>query len=129
VVEQAVGGVRLKESPIRDCGNGPLGDRGLDIRAARGRIVGNRIVAYILICQCLGQCVRVAGGRGRLVILATHMQQKPARGRVAADARVIIEAALIRTAVVVDDGRAKMIAVAQRCTADAACHGVDRLHT
>ena len=61
--------------------------------------------------------------------LAAHMEQKPAGGCVAADARVVIEAALIRAAVVVDDGRAEMIAIAQRRAADAARHGVDRLHT
>ena len=128
VVEQAVGGVSLDKAPIVDCGNRALGDCGLDIRAARGWIVGDRKGAYILIRQRLGQCVRVAGGRGSFVKLATHMDQKPARGSVAADSGVVIEAVLVRTAVVIDDGRAEMIAVAQRRAADAARQGVDRLH-
>ena len=76
----------------------------------------------------LSQRGRVAGGRGSSLELATHMKQKPACRGVSADARIIIEAVLVRTAVVVDDGRAEMIAVAQRRAADAARHGVDRLH-
>jgi drug/metabolite transporter superfamily protein YnfA len=62
------------------------------------------------------------------VKLAAHVQQKPAYGRVTADAGVIIEAALVWTTVVVDDRRAEVIAVAERRTADAARNGVDRLH-
>jgi hypothetical protein len=62
------------------------------------------------------------------VKLAAHVQQKPAYGRVTADARVIIEAVGVRTSVVVDDGRAEMIAIAEWRAADAARHGVNRLH-
>ena len=58
--------------------------------------------------------------------LAAHIESKPAGGGIAAGAGVVIEAVLVGTAVVVDDGRAEMEAVTQGCAADGAGHGVER---
>ncbi len=75
----------------------------------------------------LGQCLGVAGGRGRCLKLAARIEHEPAGCGIAAGAGVVIESALVGAAVVVDDGRAQMIAVAQGRAADAADYGVNRL--
>ena len=74
---------------------------------------------------CKGCGVPRPGGRG--LELATDIDQEAAGGGVTAGAGVVIESGLVGAAVVVDDRRAEVEAVAQRGAADAALHGVDRL--
>ena len=54
--------------------------------------------------------------------LAAHIKSKPAGDGIAAGAGVVVESALVGTAVVVDDRRAEMEAVAQGSAADATSH-------
>ena len=135
MVEKVRGNVGFHDPRIGGVGDGSHWDGGLGIRGVRTAEVrgvpsgaAHTEGRAIYRTQRVGKRLRVASGRGRFLELAARIKSKPASSSIAAGASVVIEAALIGTAIVVDDSGTEMKAIAQGCAADTADHGVSRLY-
>jgi hypothetical protein len=114
VVEDVRGNISFNESPIGSCGDRPHRDCRLWKVIIRQLGSGISIGSAVNRAERLGKCLRVPSGRGRALELAAYIEGKPAGSSIAAGAGVVVESALVGAAVVVNDGRAEVEAVAQR---------------
>ena len=123
MVENVRGDVSLHHAPVGIGCDRSHGDGGLIVWKPGGSVEEGCAVHC---AERLGQPLGVARGRGRRLELAARVESEGAGGGVAAGAGVVVEAVLVGAAVVVDDRRAQMETVAERRSADAARHGVNR---
>jgi len=121
MVEQMRGNESLHHSPVGGAGNRPHRDGGLVIGDA-GRIKKG---GGVNCAERVGQPLGVAGGRGRGLELAAHVEYEAPGYGITAGAGVVVEAVFVGPAIVVNDGRAKMIAVVQGRSANCPGHAVD----
>src|SRR6185312_15920610 len=78
-----------------------------------------------------GECLRIAASRGRMLVLAAHMQRPAASLGQRGEAGDVVEAGLVRAAIVVEEGLAQMEAVLKNRAGDAldACvEGLQSIH-
>ena len=119
VVQQNVGEVCLHNPKIIGRGNRPCRNCGL------AGIVRER--DQIDVRQQGAEFVRIAGRGGSMLIFSPKGEGKPSVLAACAEAGYVVEAFCIRPAVVVDDGLAKMKAIAQWRTGYTGQPGIDTL--